>query len=269
MELNPGAYRVKENERVELAKLESAYTGKIEKKDGVDEFERLVAKLVGLQELLYADSGKALLVILQAMDGAGKDSTIRSVFGPLNPQGSSVASFKAPTASELSHDFLWRIHKEVPAKGGICIFNRSHYEDVLIVKVKKLAPEKTIEKRYDHINAFEKLLHSEGTRIIKLYLHMSKDYQKKRLQKRLDAPEKNWKFNPDDLKERTRWDEYMQAYEDVFKRCSTDHAPWYIIPAETKWFRNLIIARIVTDALADMDLHFPKPGYDPESITIE
>jgi PPK2 family polyphosphate:nucleotide phosphotransferase len=269
MDLKTDKYRVTENSKISLIDIDTEYKGKLDKAQGIDELAKIMERLVTLQELLYADSKKALLVVLQAMDGAGKDSTIRNVFGPLNPQGCSVASFKAPTSEELGHDFLWRIHKQAPLKGSIMIFNRSQYEDVLIGKVKKLASEKVIENRYDEINAFEKLLVSEGTRILKFYLNITKDYQKKRLRKRLDDPAKQWKFNPDDLTERARWDEYMKAYEIVFDRCSTDEAPWYIVPAETKWFRNLLIARIVCDTLESMDLAYPELSYDPKSIAIE
>jgi PPK2 family polyphosphate:nucleotide phosphotransferase len=268
IDLNTNKLKIREGEKVHLDDFDTEYRGRLDKEKGLEEFSRLLEALGEQQELLYADSGKALLVILQAMDCAGKDSTIRNVFGPLNPQGCSVASFKAPTATELAHDFLWRVHANAPRRGSIGIFNRSHYEDVLIVKVKKLAHPRTIEKRYGHINAFERLLTDEGTRILKFFIHVSKGYQKARLERRLSNEKKQWKFNPGDLPERARWSDYMDAYEDALSECSTGHAPWYVIPGETKWFRNLAIAKIVSDTLKDMDLHYPKLDYDPQSIVI-
>lgn len=269
MDLDIKDYRIKEGEKVNLNKISTEYGGKISKDEGRELFDRQKDKLKELQEVLYADAGKALLVVFQAMDAGGKDSTIRHVIGPLNPAGCGVTSFKAPTSHELARDFLWRIHANIPPKGYIGVFNRSHYEDVLIVKVKKLAPEKIIEKRYDHINNFEKLLDDEGTRIVKFYLHISKAYQKQRFERRLERPDKHWKFNPDDLKERERWDDYMDAFETVFSRCSKKHAPWYIIPAETRWFRDLLVAEILLVTLKDMDLHYPEPDFDPARIKIE
>ncbi len=203
------------------------------------------------------------------MDTGGKDSTLRKVAGDLNPQGCTVTGFKAPTAEELSHDFLWRVHHHAPGAGHIGIFNRSHYEDVLVVRVHGLAPMPLIESRYGHINDFERTLVDRGTRILKFMLHISKEYQLERLRRRLSHPDKHWKFNPDDLKERQRWHDYMEAYEIMLSRCSTDDAPWYVIPAETRWFRNLVVSQIVLDAFKQMAPEFPKADFDIEDYPPE
>lgn len=218
--------------------------------------------LQGFQERLYAENKQSLLLVLQAMDTGGKDSTIRTIANDLNPQGCDVTGFKVPSDEELSHDFLWRVHDHAPPAGHIGIFNRSHYEDVLVVRVHKLAPAPLIEKRYRHINDFEGMLHDHGTRIVKIMLHISKDYQLSRLRRRLKRPDKHWKFNPGDLKERTRWDVYMDAYETMLNRCSTAHAPWYVIPAEKRWFRNLVVSEILIDTFSEMDPQYPPPGFD-------
>lgn len=265
----PEKHKVEPATRVKLSDWPTDDDGGWSKSDAEREFDRLSERLTGLQELLYAQGTHALLVVLQAMDAGGKDSTIRHVFGPLNPQGCRVTSFKAPTSEELRHDFLWRVHANVPRLGSIGVFNRSHYEDVLIVRVKNLVPQKRWEARYDHINAFERLLHDEGTTIVKLFLHISKDYQKKRLQRRLDKPSKHWKFTPSDLPERARWDSYQTAFEAAMSRCSTKHAPWYIIPAEKRWFRNLLVAQILVDTLESLDMKYPEPTFDPKDIVIE
>ncbi len=220
-------------------------------------------RLSSLQERLYAEDRQALLLVLQAMDTGGKDSTIRSVMRGVNPQGCRIYGFKKPTPQELGRDFLWRVHQRVPPKGHIGIFNRSHYEDVLVVRVHGLAPPELIEKRYDHINAFERLLHDHGTRVVKVYLHISKDYQLERLRRRLERPDKWWKFNPQDLEERKRWDDYMRAYELALNRCSTPEAPWYVVPAEKRWFRNLVVARLLVDTLQAMNPQYPPPSFDP------
>ena len=268
MNLDTGKYLVEDGKKVNLKDYPVKDDSGLDKEKGLAEFEKILEDFQEQQEVLYAEGKKSLLVVLQAMDAGGKDSTIRSVFGPINPQGVAVTSFKAPSSLEMSHDFLWRIHAAAPGKGHIGVFNRSHYEDVLIVKVKGWVPEKQIEKRYAHINNFEKLLSDEGTRIVKFYLNISKDYQKEQFEERLAEPAKNWKFNPDDLKERELWSNYMKAFEDVFSRCSTDHAPWYIIPAERKWFRNLLIAKVVLDTLKSMKCEYPKAEYDPAEVTI-
>jgi len=239
------------------------------KKEAGRELRRLVKRASALQERLYAEGRQSLLVVLQAMDTGGKDSTIRAVTDGLNPQGCRVSSFKAPTPEELSHDFLWRVHAKVPARGTIGIFNRSHYEDVLVVRVHGWAPEDVIEARYGHINAFERLLHDSGTRVVKVMLHISKEYQRERLVRRLERPDKHWKFNPDDLKERALWADYMKAFEVALARCSPEDAPWYVVPAERRWFRNLVVARIMVDTLEDMNPDFPKPGFDPTEFPPE
>ncbi len=215
------------------------------------------------QERLYAEGKQSLLLVLQAMDTGGKDSTIRSVMSGVNPQGCRIFSFKAPTRHELDRDFLWRVHQRVPPRGHIGIFNRSHYEDVLIVRVHGWADRDLIEKRYDHINAFEALLTDHGTRIIKVFLHISKAYQLERFRKRLKRPDKWWKFNPSDLEERRYWEDYMIAYEAVLNRCSTTRAPWYVVPAEKRWFRNLVISKLLVDTLREMNPAFPPPSFDP------
>ena len=221
------------------------------------EFDELKEELIKLQERLYAESKQKLLVVLQAMDTGGKDSTIRSVFSGLNPQGVQVTSFKEPTKEELAHDFLWRIHKAVPASGYIGVFNRSHYEDVIVVRVANIFPESVWRPRYEHINHFEQLLFSSGTRVLKFYLHISEEEQEKRLEERLEDPRKNWKFSAEDLAKRKEWKEYMEVYEDAFAHCTTDEAPWYVIPADQKWYRNLAIARVIVATLKDMDPQWP------------
>ncbi len=242
--------------------------GGMTKAEGEAEFEKLRTRLDELQELMYAEGRHALLVVLQAMDAGGKDSTIRSVFSSINPQGCKVINFKAPNDVELRHDFLWRVHENTPRLGYIGVFNRSHYEDVLVVRVKKLVPEKRWQARYEHINNFEEMLYDEGTTVVKFFLHISKDYQKKRLERRLSKPSKHWKFDPSDVAERALWDQYQAAYEDVFRRCSTKHAPWYVIPAENRWFRNLLIAGVLVETLEALDMRYPKPRVDVGQIVI-
>ena len=261
-------YRVVPGTKVRLGRINSADDGGLSKGDAADMLTKLTGQLTELQQRLYAQSRNALLVVLQAMDAGGKDSTIRNVFGPINPQGCKVANFKAPTEIERDHDFLWRIHQHAPRLGHITVFNRSHYEDVLIARVKKLVPQARWKRRFDHINAFEKLLSDAGTTIIKFYLHISKAYQKKRLQRRLDRPDKHWKFNPADLDERRRWGAYRGAFEDAFERCSTETAPWYVIPAEHRSYRNLLVAQTAVNALAAMKMSYPKPDFDPAKIKI-
>ncbi len=239
------------------------------KKKGRKALLALNARLEVLQEKLYAESKHKVLLILQAMDTGGKDGTIRHVFEGVNPQGVQVASFKKPTSIELAHDYLWRVHQQVPAKGNIVIFNRSHYEDVLVVRVHNLVPKSVWSKRYEHINAFEKMLADEGTTIIKIFLHIDLDEQKERLQARLDEPDKNWKFNPADLSERKLWGDYIKAYEDVLSKTSTEWAPWYIIPANRKWYRNLVVASIIIKTLEGLNIQLPKVDFDPKAIHIE
>jgi PPK2 family polyphosphate:nucleotide phosphotransferase len=218
----------------------------------------LLDRLESLQGKLYADGRHSLLVVLQGRDASGKDGTVRKVFGACNPAGCVVTSFKAPTPLELSHDFLWRIHQAVPVKGHIGIFNRSQYEDVLVVRVRDLVPKKVWSKRYEQINAFERTLDAAGTKILKFFLHISHGEQRDRLLERLSDPEKNWKFNAGDLDERALWDDYTKAYRDALRECSTPWAPWYVVPADDNKARNYLIARIVVEALESLDLQYPK-----------
>lgn len=222
-----------------------------------------------LQQKLYAEGKQKLLVILQAMDAGGKDGTIRRVFAGINPQGVTVTSFKVPSHEELAHDFLWRIHKQVPAAGMIGIFNRSHYEDVLVVRVDRLVPESVWRTRYALINDFERLLTSTGTAVLKFYLHISQDEQRERLQARLDDPSKNWKFDLGDLEKRKQWSTYREAYQEMVEKCNTPYAPWHIIPSDQKWYRNLAIARIIVHTLRTMNPQYPAVSADLSGITIE
>jgi len=221
-----------------------------------------------LQERLYAEGKQALLIILQALDTGGKDGAIRTIFGPLNPQGVQVTSFKVPSTLELAHDYLWRIHLHTPPKGMIGIFNRSHYEDVLVVKVHRLINEKVVKKRYAQINAFEDHLQENGVKILKFHLCISRDEQRQRLQERLDKPDKHWKFSRNDLAERARWDEYVEAYQAMLRNCSPASAPWYVIPANKKWYRNAVISQIVADILTKMDPQFPPAEEGLDQIVI-
>ncbi len=267
--IDTSKYLVKPGETADLKKWKTDDDGGHDKSDAISWTHTAVKKLLAKQEVLYADGRTSLLVIFQAMDTGGKDSTIRRVIGHLNPDGCRVISFKSPTPRELNHDFLWRVHQHVPAKGFITVFNRSHYEDVLIARVKNLVPEDIWSKRFDHINNFEKLLVDEGTVVVKLFLHISKSYQKQRLQRRLDKPDKQWKFFPEDLEERKYWDDYQAAYVDALTRCNTPEAPWYVIPAEKRWFRDALVAQILREKMEAMDLRYPKPDFDPKKIKIE
>jgi PPK2 family polyphosphate:nucleotide phosphotransferase len=222
-----------------------------------------------LQDRLYGEGRRALLVVLQGTDTSGKDGTIRGVFNATGPLGVSVTAFKRPSEEELAHDFLWRVHLAAPRRGTIGIFNRSHYEDVLVGRVRNLAPKEVIEQRYDQINAFERILSENGTVILKFMLHISKDEQAERLQERLDEKDKNWKFNAGDLEDRKLWGEFQNAYETALSRCSTDHAPWTVVPADRKWARNCIIAAVVRDTLESMDPHYPKMPWKASDFTIE
>lgn len=244
---------------VKLAKYDPADTFGYQDDDKTQaKLAKALKRLDDLQYLLYAEKKRALLVILQAMDAGGKDGTIRHVMSGVSPQGCTVTSFKEPTPEELAHDFLWRIHRAVPGKGMFGIFNRSQYEDVLVVRVHELVPKKTWQTRYDEINRFEKNLVENDVVILKFFLHISKKEQKKRLEERLTDPYKKWKVSKSDFTERKYWDDYMEAYEDAISRCSTESAPWFIIPANHKWFRNLAVSRILVETLEDLDMHFPK-----------
>lgn len=263
-------YRVKPGQQINLEDYDpddrSEFNG--DKKDAAVRVDELTTALDDLQERLYAESSRAVLFVIQALDTGGKDSTIRSVFGNLNPQGCRVASFKAPTTLELAHDYLWRVHLAMPRRGEIGVFNRSHYEDVLVVRVHGLVPREVWEKRYDQINAFEKMLTEEGTTIVKFYLHISKREQKRRLEERLLDPTKHWKFNPGDLQERELWPEYRQAYEDMLTRTSTEWAPWYIVPADHKWYRNVVVAQVTYETLQALNPQYPQPSLDLSKIII-
>ncbi len=225
--------------------------------------------LCELQERLYAENCQALLIILQGLDAAGKDGTISHVMRGLNPQGCAVTSFKEPSTEELAHDFLWRVHQHTPPRGHLAVFNRSHYEDVLVVRVHKLVPKSVWKKRYDQINEFEQMLHESGTRVIKLFLHISKEEQKRRLEERLEDPTKQWKISASDIPERRRWDDYVEAYEETLTRCSTEYAPWHVIPANRKWYRNLQVADIMVTTLREMAPQWPKPSVDVSKIKVE
>jgi PPK2 family polyphosphate:nucleotide phosphotransferase len=225
-------------------------------------------ELVALQELLYAEGKHAVLIILQAMDTGGKDGVIRHVFGGVNPQGCTVTAFKVPTPEELAHDYLWRVHKVVPPKRMLGIFNRSHYEDVLVVRVHQLVPEAVWRPRYEQINQFERHLTENGVTILKFFLHISKAEQKRRLQERLDVPEKRWKFSVGDIKERALWEEYMAAYEEMVNRTSTAWAPWYVVPADRNWYRNLVVGRVIVETLRGFDMRYPQPTENLADIVI-
>jgi PPK2 family polyphosphate:nucleotide phosphotransferase len=258
---------VKPGTRVRLAEWDPRQTpGIADKKEAQPILERNTRRLTDLQYRLYAEDKRALLIVLQAMDAGGKDGTIRHVMGPLNPQSCRVTSFKPPSAEELAHDFLWRVHKAVPRRGEIGIFNRSHYEDVLIVRVRGLVPRAVWFRRYDQINAFEAVLAANGVHVVKFYLHISKKEQLERLRERLRDPHKRWKTGPDDFRERRRWNDYQAAYEDALSRCSTAEAPWYVIPADRKWYRNLAVSQIVVETLEGFRMKFPKPRFDLKKL---
>jgi PPK2 family polyphosphate:nucleotide phosphotransferase len=243
------------------------FTG--DKSEGKEALKGVTKRLEELQELLYASNKHRILVVLQATDTGGKDGTIRHVFEGVNPQGVKVASFKRPTEQELARDYLWRVHQQVPANGEIVIFNRSHYEDVLVVRVQSLAPEPRWARRYDHINDFERMLADEGTTILKFFLHISKDEQAARLRSRLEQPEKQWKFEEGDLIERAKWDDYQMAFQDAIARTSTPWAPWYVVPSNHKWYRNVVIGTVLVETLEGLDMDYPKPQEGLERIVVE
>jgi len=238
------------------------------KEKGLRAVQELNVELQGLQELLYAQQKHKILVVLQAMDTGGKDGAIRRVFEGVNPQGVRVQNFKVPTPEELAHDYLWRVHKVVPGRGEITVFNRSHYEDVLVVRVHDLVPKAVWRKRFDQINEFEKLLAENGTTILKFFLHIDRDEQKERLQARLDDPSKQWKFRLGDLDERKLWDKYTAAYEDVLNRTSAEYAPWYIVPANKKWYRDLVISTVLVETLKGLNMSYPPSEENLENVVI-
>lgn len=262
-------FRVGPGRRVRLDRIDPGETHGFDKDSAQEATEGLLERLTDLQERLWAEHRRAVLVILQGIDAAGKDGTIRKVMTAFNPQGCPVSSFKVPSAEELAHDFLWRIHKRVPGKGEIGIFNRSHYEDVLIVRVHDLVPREIWSARYDQIVAFEDHLAATGTTIVKFFLYIDREEQRERFQARYDDPTKRWKFALGDLEERKRWDDYIAAYEDALSKTSTERAPWYVIPANRKWFRNLAVADILADTLDDLDPRYPEPTEDLAGVVVE
>ena len=262
--------RVASGDKIKLRDIDTRASGDYQNKE--ETFERLAklqARFAELQEVLYAENKRSVLLVFQAMDTGGKDGAVKSLMMGVNPAGVHVTSFKAPSTEELDHDFLWRIHHSVPQRGVIGVWNRSHYEDVLIVRVHKLIEKATWLQRYDDINNFEKLLANNGVTMLKFFLHISKDEQKERLQARLDDPEKTWKFNVGDLAERKLWDDYQKAYEDAINSCSTDHAPWLIVPADRKWARNIAVAEVVVEAMEKLKVKFPQADFDPKTIVID
>ena len=265
-----GLVTARPNHKIKLADIDTGSTGDFDDKaSGKEHAAGLVKRIARLQRALYAERKQALLIVLQATDTGGKDGAIRHLLTGVNPQGVRVNSFVVPTAQEAAHDFLWRIHAATPAAGMIGVFNRSHYEDVLVVRIHDLVPEKVWRARYEAINNFEKLLTQSGTTIVKFYLHISKDEQQERLQSRLDEPDKNWKFSPADLKERQSWDDYQAAYQDMINKCSTDWAPWNIVPADHKWARDIAIAEKVLATLETMNPQYPTADFDPKTIEID
>ena len=262
-------FRVVPGSKVDLAEINAGFKDKHESHEhALPEIETYTQKLHDLQYLMYAEGKRSLLICLQGRDAAGKDGTINHVLGAMNPQGCTVTGFKVPSKDEAAHDFLWRYHQHTPGKGQVAIFNRSHYEDVLVVRVHDLVPKKVWSQRYEQINDFERLLADEGTTILKFYLHISPDEQAERLQARLDDPTKHWKFNKGDLEHRAMWDSYMEAYGAALAQTSTDHAPWYVVPANRKWYRNLVISRAIVHALEDMNPQFPPAEEGLDKVVI-
>lgn len=263
-------YRLAPGTEPDFAAVDNEGTHGLESKEaGYRALEEEKDRLRLLQRMLYARRERSVLLVFQALDAGGKDSAVRRILGGLNPRGLDVTSFKAPTRTELAHDFLWRVHRAAPPTGHIGVFNRSHYEDVLIACVDQLAPPEVIDARYGHINAFEKLLADAGTRIVKVYLHITKEEQKKRFEKRLRRPDKHWKFDPADLDKRRQWNDYLAAFHEALRRCSTPHAPWYIVPGNRKWVRDVIVARILRSEMEAMDLSFPPGPENLDSYEIE
>jgi PPK2 family polyphosphate:nucleotide phosphotransferase len=259
---------VKSGSKIRLKHFDPSYRGKDEShKSALAEIEKHRQKMDELQYLMYAENKHSLLIVLQALDAGGKDGTVRHVFAGMNPAGCTSVGFKQPTPKELAHDFLWRVHPYVPAKGSVAIFNRSHYEDVLVARVHGLVPENIWSKRYDEINDFEKLVTTQNnTTILKFFLHISKEEQLARFEKRLDDPARHWKISDSDYKEREYWDNYTKAFEDVLNKTSTEHAPWFVIPSNHKWFRDLAISQIIVGQMEDMDMQLPKPTVDLAEI---
>jgi PPK2 family polyphosphate:nucleotide phosphotransferase len=262
-------YRVEPGEKVSLAEHDTSQTDGYEPDEARAELGALVEHIADLQARLYAEESKSLLVVLQGIDAAGKDSTVAHVFRGVNPQGCRVYTFKEPTPDESAHDFLWRYHRDTPARGMIHVFNRSHYEDVLVVRVKALVEEARWHSRYESINDFERMLVREGTTVLKFFLHISKSCQLERFRERLERQDKQYKFSSNDVRERRNWDAYQRAFEDMLGRTSTEHAPWYVVPSDHKWFRNLVVARAVAGTLESLDPVWPEPEEDLERFAAE
>lgn len=259
-------YVISPGSKIALRDIRTEKENGITKEEAQAQTEKNLKRIAELQALLYSEGKRSLLIVFQAMDAGGKDGSIKAIGGAMNPQGCHVASFKSPSKEELAHDFLWRVHKHAPAKGDVAIFNRSHYEDVLIARVDNLVPKEVWKKRYDQINNFEEMLAEGGTHILKFFLHISKEEQLERFADRLNDPAKNWKIGPADFDVREKWDDYQEAYEDAISKCSTDHAPWFVIPADTKWFRDLVISQIIVDYMEGLNMKPPAPTVDVEAI---
>ena len=265
-------YLVKPGAKVDLARIDADdrhLFGEGGKEESAKALDKLQDELRDLQQTLYAQNKHRILVVMQAMDTGGKDGCIKHVFSRIDPQGIHVRSFKKPNEEELARDFLWRVHDKVPRNGQLVIFNRSHYEDIIAVKVKKLFPDEVWKRRFRHVVDFERMLSEEGTTIVKIYLHISRDEQKRRLESRLVNPDKHWKFNPDDLKDRALWGKFMETYEDLLSRTSTEFAPWFVVPANRKWYRNLVVARIMVDTLKRLNMTYPPITWNPAEIKVE
>jgi PPK2 family polyphosphate:nucleotide phosphotransferase len=262
---------VKPDSKIRLKHFDPGYHGKHESRESAQpEIQKHIQKMQELQYLMYAENKHSLLIVLQGLDAAGKDGVVRHVLTGMNPSGCVAVNFKQPTAEDLDHDFLWRVHPHVPGKGSVAIFNRSHYEDVLVARVHNLVPEKVWSKRYDQINDFEQLIATENnTTILKFFLHISKEEQLERFKKRLDDPARQWKISDSDYKERDYWKDYIAAFEDVLTKTSTEHAAWFIIPSNHKWFRDLSISKIIASTMEEMDMHFPKPTVNLAEIRRE
>ncbi|MEP6539266.1 MAG: polyphosphate kinase 2 family protein [Bryobacteraceae bacterium] len=261
---------VRPDSKWKLDNVDPAFDGGIKSKEQAAlQLKKNLDRLAVLQQLLYAENQRGVLIVLQGIDAGGKDGTIRNVMTGLNPQGCRVVSFKVPSDLEKRHDYLWRIHKEAPQTGEMVIFNRSHYEDVLVVRVHQFVPKAVWSRRYREINDFERMLSDNGVKILKFFLYISKEEQKKRFEERIENPEKNWKFSQADVEERKYWDDYMAAFEDAINHCSTAEAPWYVIPANRKWFRNLAVSEVIVQAMEKMKMHYPKPTADLSKIQFE
>jgi len=269
-DIDPDEYRARPGTAVRLDEWSTNTTDGFDgnKSDALEVLSKLNDRLAGLQQMLYAESKHKLLIVLQGMDTSGKDGTIKHVFRTINPVGVKVADFKRPNDVELAHDYLWRVHEHTPRNGRMVIFNRSHYEDVLVVRVHELVPEMVWRRRYEHIRGFEQMLADEGTVVVKLFLHISKKEQKDRLQERLDNPAKHWKFEHGDISERAHWDAYTAAYEEAISETSTHDAPWYIVPSDRKWYRNLVVSQLLIDKLDALDMSYPEPIDGIEDIRL-